>query len=101
MTHIAKNYAQPWPLCWQLMQWDLVLWASLAKNNTRINVTWSEAALRSQIAPIDFQQSIQELKQTLTQQLGKRLNWRIDTQTLSAAHVIEVFTASASMDVAS
>ena len=101
MTHIAKNYAQPWPLCWQLMQWDLVLWASLAKNNTRINVTWSEAALRSQIPPIDFQQSIQELKQTLTQQLGKRLNWRIDTQTLSAAHVIEVFTASASMDVAS
>lgn len=101
MTHIAKNYAQPWPLCWQLMQWDLVLWASLAKNNTHINVTWSEAALRSQIAPIDFQQNIQKLKQTLTQQLGKRLNWRIDTQTLSTAHVIEVFTASASMDVAS
>jgi hypothetical protein len=101
MKHIAKNYAQPWPLCWQLMQWDLVLWASLAQNNTHINVTWNEASLRSQIAPTDFQQSIQELNQTLTQQLGQRLVWRFDTQTLTAAHVIEALTASAAMDVTS
>ena len=101
MSHITKNYDQAWPLCWQLMQWDLVLWASIAKNNTHINVSWNEASLRSQIAPTDFQQSIQELKQTLTQQLGKRLVWRIDTQTFTTAHFIEVLTASAAMDVTS
>jgi hypothetical protein len=101
MTHIAKNYEQPWPLCWQLMQWDLVLWASLAKNNTRIQVTWNEATLRHQIAPADFQQSIQEFKQALTQQLGHRLNWRIDTQSQQGTHVIEVSATNAATDVAS
>ena len=100
MTHTAKNYDHPWPICWKLMQWDLVLWASLAKNNTRINITWNEATLRNQIAPTDFQQSIQEFKQTLSQQIGERLNWRIDTQSPSGAHVIEVSATNVATDVA-
>lgn len=101
MTHIARNYEQPWPLCWQVMQWDLVLWASIAKNNTLIHVSWSEAALRNQVAPTYFQQSIQEFKQALTQQLGKRLNWRIDTKSHNGAHVIEVSATNTATDVAS
>lgn len=101
MTHIVKNYDQPWPICWQLMQWDLVLWASLAKTNTRIHVTWNEATLRHQIAPTDFQQNIQAFKQALSQQIGQRLNWRIDTQSTSGAHVIEVNGTIATSDVAS
>ena len=101
MTQIVKNYEQPWPICWQLMQWDLVLWASLAKNNTHIHVTWNEGTLRHQIGPSDFQQSIQEFKQALTQQLGNRLNWRIDTQSHQGTHVIEVSATSAATDDAS
>ena len=101
MSHITKNYDQAWPLCWQLMQWDLVLWASLAKNNSSISVRWNEATLQNQIAPTEFQQTIQEFKQVLTQQLGKRLNWHIDTQSQSAAHIIEFFPACTAKGITS
>ena len=95
MTNVTKIYAQPWPLCWQLMQWDLVLWASIAKSNTIIQVTWNEATLRNQIAPTDFQQSIQDFKQALTLQLGKRLNWQFDMNTQSSAHAINLIASTA------
>lgn len=101
MTHVVKNYAQAWPLCWQLMQWDLVLWASIAKNNASIHVKWNEATLQSQIAPKEFQQTVIEFKQVLNEKLGQRLNWQIDTQSQHAAHLIEFCDNYTATDVSS
>jgi hypothetical protein len=99
MNRIVKNYDQAWPLCWQLMQWDLVLWASIAKSNTHIHVVWNEATLQNQIAPTEFQQTVHEFKQVLTEQLGGRLKWIIDTQSKQAAHLVQFFPNSTVMDV--
>ena len=98
MKGIEKKYTEPWPLCWQLMQWDLLLWSSIAKKDTQINVTWNEVALQSQIKPADFRISVHEFREALKQQLGQRLIWHINTETPFAAHVINVCLSNTEMN---
>lgn len=98
MTEHVRRYAQTWPLCWQLMQRDLILWVCLAKPATHITVTWNEATLNGQATSKEFLDGTQDFKAALSQQLGVRLTWRIDTQSPAAAHVIDVRTKPAVKD---
>lgn len=90
MNTLTQTYAQPWPLCWQLMQWDLALWSSLPHAGRTMQVVWSESRLKQDIGPQDFQHAVHAFRQALSQQWGDHLVWQIDAATSASGHTIRI-----------
>ncbi|MEY4284387.1 MAG: hypothetical protein EBV20_10425 [Betaproteobacteria bacterium] len=90
MHAVTTTYSQPWPLCWQLMQWDLALWAAMLDSRHAIKVIWNESRLRQDLSPNAFQQAVHEFRHALAARLGDQLVWHIESAQDASDHRIEV-----------
>jgi hypothetical protein len=91
---VERKYSEPWPLCWQLMQWDLLIWINIRKEDTAIKVLWNEAHLHQQIKPLEFREQTRAFRDAIENQLQSSLTWVIDVESPANAHTVSVYTSS-------
>ncbi len=91
----VKRYAQAWPFCWMLMQWDIALWSSRwgADPRWHVHVRWNESLLDPSVDSDQFRVATEAFMTQLQNALGSRASWEIALESAATAHEVHLHWA--------
>ena len=94
----VHRYAQPWPLCWLRMQWDIAFWVSRwgADPSWHVHVQWSESLLAPSVDSEQFRAATEMFMTQLQDTLGSRASWEISIESAVTAHEVHLHWAPSS-----
>ncbi len=76
----------PWPLAWEMMQWEMAAWVAEYGDRALVQVIWNERILAAQVEAAEFQTITTDFYRTLQHRLGHACQWRFEKQEESTGH---------------
>ncbi len=94
-TPLERHITLPWPHCWTQAQWDIAAWLARHGDRARVELTWNETALASQVTPEAMRAATAAGWEALRVRLGDGCRWHVAAGEPADPHRLRLWCAPA------